>query len=106
MSKSEELFQEIVKDLIENYDGTSVGKMMSSPAVQYNKKVFCFFYNGAMCFKLGKDRDIVGEYSIKDYDLLSPFKNKAPLAGWFIIPNQYSLQWKKIAIDAYEAISN
>nr|WP_299386053.1 hypothetical protein [Allomuricauda sp.] len=79
------------------------GKMMSSPAIHYRKKVFAFFSKqDKMVFKLGSD------YPIKELDLkcseFNPFKNKGPLKGWFEVDHQYRDSWEKLARIALEKI--
>ena len=66
--------------------------MMSSEAITYNTKVFAFFSKKKkMVFKLGKefDPDLFGI----DIAVFNPFKNRAPLNGWFEIPFTAKEQW-------------
>ncbi|MEM7486371.1 MAG: hypothetical protein AAF348_14280 [Bacteroidota bacterium] len=58
------------------------GKMMSSPAIHYNNKVFAFFSrNHKMVFRLGKHFR-VGQINVELKEF-NPFKNKGPLSGWY-----------------------
>lgn len=82
-------------------NGVAAGKMMSAPALQYNKKVFAFFHQEKMGFKLGKDFDAEA-YGIKEYEYLSPFKNKPPMKAWFLLPYSEGERWDeltKLALD-------
>ena len=82
-----------------------MGKMMSSPGIKYKNKVFAFFYNEEMVFRLGKKYDPL-EDSIENFDLLNPFKNKPPLAGWFVIPNEYQKKWEALSKKALKKIQS
>jgi len=82
--------------LIKKHNGVAHGKMMSSPGLKYKKKVFAFYYNHEMTFRLGKDFNLTA-LGIDKYSLFSPFKNKPPLAAWFNIPYEYQNQWEELA---------
>ena len=100
MKSPEQLFESIVAAFT-NVDANVVpGKMMSSPALKYKGKVFAFFWNEQMTFKLGKERDLEAEFGIGEYGFLSPFKNKPPMKGWYVIPNQFSDQWPTLTQEA------
>ena len=103
MEKEETLFTIIGDKLIKKHDGVAHGKMMSSPGLKYKNKVFAFYYNREMTFRLGKNYD-VESHGIKKYSLLSPFKNKPPLAAWFNIPYEYETQWEELAEIALEQL--
>jgi hypothetical protein len=62
-------------------------------------KVFAFYHKKQMIFNLGKDFD-PASFEITDYSLLSPFKTKPPLAGWFQIPYAHNHEWEKLARQA------
>lgn len=99
MSDSHTQFETIRNRLVDAHEHVANGKMMSSEAITYKKKVFAFFYDDAMCFKLGRNFDLAG-YGIEEYSVLSPFKNKAPMLDWIIIPN--SVQWDTLAEQALQ----
>jgi hypothetical protein len=96
MEKEESLYLVIGDKLIKKYDGIVHGKMMSSPGLKYKNKVFAFYHNQKMTFRLGKGFDI-SAHGIDNYSLLSPFKNKPPLAAWFNVSYQYQNQWAELA---------
>ncbi len=96
MEKEETFYLAISDKLTKKFDGVTHGKMMSSPGLKYKNKVFAFYYNREMTFRLGKGFDLKG-YGIDQYSLLSPFKNKPPLAAWFNIPYDYRDQWEHLA---------
>ncbi|MCB0661293.1 MAG: hypothetical protein KDC24_01030 [Saprospiraceae bacterium] len=79
------------------------GKMMSSPALQYKGKVFAFFYQDKMCFKLGKSFQ-PEDSGINEWQHLSPFKNKPPMTAWFVIDPVHSDQWENLSQMALEAM--
>lgn len=95
-------FDDICTEIINNHEssGVGMGKMMSAPALQYKDKVFAFYKNERMTFKLDPATDLNNVYGIKRFELLSPFKNKSPLKGWFIVPEEYSNVWTQLAEDA------
>ena len=70
--------------------------MMSSDAIRYNNKVFAFFHNEMMTFKLSHDFDLM-EFGIEEWYPLSPFRTKPPLKGWFMIPAKYMDKWPQLA---------
>jgi hypothetical protein len=55
---------------------------MMSPAIQYQGKVFAFFYNKKMVFKLGRDFQ-PESLGIREYSLLARFKTRSPMVEWF-----------------------
>jgi hypothetical protein len=96
MSLSEEKFQIIAEKFMLNDKHVELGKMMSFPGIKYKNKVFAFYYQEKMVFRLGKNFDLVAE-GIKNFSLLNPFKTKPPRAGWFQIPIEYSIKWEELA---------
>ena len=94
-------YNEIVTKVLNKCEGTYEGKMMSSPGVKYNDKVFIFYFKKEMTFRLGKDFNLA-DYGIKDIKLLNPFKNKPPLKGWFVISYDEHDKWEELAYKAYE----
>lgn len=100
MKTPEELFETIVEEFSTTNQEVLPGKMMSSPALQYKGKVFAFFWKEQMTFKLGKERDLEAEFGIAEYDFLSPFKNKPPMKGWYVVSSQYADQWPTLTQEA------
>ena len=103
MNASEKLFFSIGEKLSAENNDVSMGKMMSSPGIKYKNKVFTFYYKHQMVFKLGKDFD-PPSIGIINFSLLSPFKTKPPLAGWFEIPSEYEDRWEELARIAMQNI--
>jgi len=101
MEAKEALFQKIAEGLIAGEEGVDRGKMMSAPGIRYRGKVFAFFHEDKMTFKLGKDFDPEAN-NIKQFSLLNPFKNKPPMKAWFIIPEP--AHWERLALLALEKI--
>lgn len=85
MPDAEILFQRIRARLIAAHEWVEDGKMMSSPAVIYRGKVFAFYHQQEMIFRLGKDFDPAAQ-GIDHWEWLNPFKNKPPMTAWFRIP--------------------
>ncbi|MEQ9301039.1 MAG: hypothetical protein RIF33_20865 [Cyclobacteriaceae bacterium] len=92
-------FEEIRQAMISMDSSLAAGKMMSSPAIVYQDKVFCFLSRKyKMVFKLGKGFDITTlNFPTEEF---SPFKNKKPLSGWFEVDFTYSDRWPKLAQQA------
>lgn len=97
-----ETFEAIVSELILK-DDVEKGRMMSSPALKFENKVFAFYHDHKMCFKLG-DTSLVESRSLPVI-LLSPFKTKGPLKGWFWVAEENSGFWRELALSALDRIS-
>ena len=89
-------YNKIAKQLAETNPDVTLGKMMSSPGILYKSKNFAFFHEDSMTFKLGKEFDIEST-GVKNWQWLQPFKNKAPMKGWYRIPLSESAHWPKLA---------
>ena len=94
MSEAENLFEHLVIKF-EKKNGVAKGKMMSSPALKCKGKVFAFYHNEEMGFKLGKEFE-PKEHGLKDWSYLSPFKNKPPMKAWFMIPYSEKAHWESL----------
>ncbi|MEZ4949731.1 MAG: hypothetical protein R2879_14885 [Saprospiraceae bacterium] len=77
------------------------GKMMSSPGLKYKGKVFAFYHDEQMGFKLGEEF-APDTYGIEKWGYLSPFKNKPPMRAWFMVPSSESRHWETLANLALE----
>lgn len=98
-----EKFKEIRNSLCAAHSKVTEGKMMSSPALHYNNKVFAFFSrNKKMVFKLGKEfsQNKVG-FELREF---SPFKTKKPLPGWFEVDYEHHQDWKPLSQKALQFI--
>jgi len=104
MDQEEIIFRKIADKLAKGNSSVSLGKMMSSPGLKYKSKVFAFYYNQQMVFRLGKEFDL-RSFGIKHYSLLNPFKNKPPMAGWFQISFVDQDKWEKLARQALHLIA-
>lgn len=96
MEKAVEIFEGILSEMSASRSQVAEGKMMSAKAIQYKGKVFAFFHEGKMTFKLGKNFDI-RSMGVDEYDFLSPFKNKPPMTAWFIVAEKYGEKWFELA---------
>ncbi|MEO1258789.1 MAG: hypothetical protein AAFZ15_08320 [Bacteroidota bacterium] len=81
---AEEKFNAIVKNMESKHEDVHLGKMMSSPGLKVNNKVFAFYHKETMGFRLGKKFD-APNFGLKTARWLSPFKTKPPLKAWYII---------------------
>lgn len=96
--EAEALFYRIAEKLTAR-DEVSLGKMMRSPAIKVKGKVFAFFHQNTMIFKLDRQTALYkARYPGSDY--LSPFKNKLPMKGWLNVPSAFSDDWESLAVEA------
>jgi len=105
MEKEEILFNNITEKLSKAHHLVTRGKMMSAPGIRYKNKVFAFYYDGEMIFRLGGDFE-PENFGIKKYRLLNPFKNKAPMKNWFQIPFSEKRKWEELARYALDVLSD
>ena len=96
MDTPQQQFHAIADKLAAESQAITVGKMMSSPGIRYQNKVFAFFYKGGMVFRFGRGFD-PATVGIHDYQLLSPFKTRPPLLDWFEISSTHMQQWEALA---------
>lgn len=101
----EQHFNKIRDQICQTEPDLEAGKMMSSEAITYQGKVFAFFSRKKkMVFKLGKsfDPDCINI----EIAVFGPFKNKAPLDGWYEVPYSEMEQWETLAKRALTFIKN
>jgi len=89
-------FNQLVEKYSDQDYGVHLGKMMSSPGLKVNDKVFAFYHKEAMCFRLGKDFD-PEKFGLTTAHFLSPFKTKPPLKSWFFIEKEEIEFWEELA---------
>ena len=99
MENAEKRLYEIAENLMKKESNVTLGKMMSSPGIKYKNKVFAFYYNKEMVFKLGKEFD-PASFKIEKFSYLSPFKNKPPMMAWFVITLEDEDKWEALAGEA------
>jgi len=105
MNKEETLFNEIRDKLCAEFNQVHPGQMMREEAMQFEGKVFAFYTKTQMVFKLGRNFD-PGSEGIVNHRPLSPFKNKPPLSGWFVITNDDSDKWELLSRIALQNMKN
>ena len=96
IQEEEMVFRDIALSLSSDNENVDEGKMMSSPGIRYKNKVFAFYHNKSMIFKLGKGFDIVTT-GVNDYKFLNPFKDKPPMKAWFEISAHWVNKWSELA---------
>src|SRR5258706_14568920 len=102
--EEEQRFRSIAALFARENSAVTLGKMMSSPALQYQGKVFAFYYGKKMVFRLG--RDFQPElFNIQHYSLLAPFKTKSPMVDWFEIPSADQHRWEELSRYALQLLS-
>ena len=105
MDKEQLLFDKIVIKLSKENTKVKAGKMMSAPGIKYKNKVFVFYYDKEMIFRLGEFAE-PKKLGVKKFHLLNPFRNKAPMKNWFVIPYSESKHWEKLAKFALDVLSD
>jgi len=89
-------FESIAEMFVLMHRDVEQGKMMSSPGINSNGKVFAFHCRDGMGFRLGADFD-ADQFGLRDHKPLSPFKTKPPLKGWYVVPESEMDQWHALA---------
>lgn len=92
---SDTLFTTLTEKFVAQDKSIVLGKMMSSPGLKVNDKVFAFYHKGEMGFRLGGDFDLK-KFGVTTAKPLSPFKTKPPLKGWYIIEETESNLWEPL----------
>ena len=77
-------------------DDVARGKMMNSPGLKCNGKVFAFHCKDGMGFRLGQGFDAQA-FGLENPRLLSPFKTKGPLKGWYVVDEEQIEKWQPLA---------
>ncbi len=101
MEETLSIFESITASLSASDNAVNPGKMMSAEGIKYKTKVFAFYHDGQMVFRMGKQFQ-PEQHGIKQYGYLSPFKNKPPMKGWLEVPPMYKDQWSHLAAMALE----
>lgn len=97
----EEQFEDLATRLITTNGEVERGKMMSSPGLLFGGKVFAFFWNDRMVYKLGKAFDPKAN-GIEQWEYLQPFRNKGPMKGWYVIAD--TDHWERLALEALQHV--
>jgi len=103
MTEAQAMFEYLV-DRFSKKNGVAPGKMMTAPALKTKGKVFAFFHEESMTFKLGKDFD-PNAYGLQSWSYLSPFKNKPPMKAWFAVPYTQKEVWEELCTLALEKMT-
>lgn len=91
----ETLFNHISDKFCLDESDVHLGKMMSSPGLQYKGKVFAFYFRDRMGFRLGSDFDMK-KFRLKSVEPLNPFKTKPPLKGWYVVTQDEKAKWERL----------
>lgn len=101
MTKPETLFMSLVTRYSSADPDVYLDKMMSSPGLKFKDKVFAFYANEKMGFRLGPQFN-PEKFGLLSAQPLSPFKTKPPLKGWYIIDAYESHHWDTLLSMALE----
>lgn len=95
---TQKAYERVFARIIESETDVERGVMMRDPALKSGGKVFTFYYSAkdAMCFRLGEDYDM-SSAGISDFSYLSPFKNKPPMRGWYVVDSAQAESWDDLA---------
>jgi hypothetical protein len=93
--KPEEIYTSLLVAEFSQMEGVTIGKMMSSPGLKYNNKVFAFYHKETMGFRLGNNFSSQ-KFGLLSAQPLSPFKTKPPLKGWVIVDASESKFWSTL----------
>ncbi|WNJ18228.1 hypothetical protein [Pontibacter sp. G13] len=104
-AQSQSAFQAVCQQMMDQHPDVELGKMMSAEGLQFRGKVFAFYIDGEMCFKLGKDFDTKA-VGMAETRYLSPFKNKGPMKAWYWSHSDESELWPRLGEIALEYLSS
>lgn len=96
MSDFHPTYQAICTSLTARDTDIVEGKMMRSPGLKYKGKVFAFYNEEQMGFRLGKQFDPETVH-LQEWEWLSPFKTKPPMKAWYLIPAAHADRWPELA---------
>ena len=92
MTKAEELFHQIAKELPDVKEGKMFGALcIKTP----NGKASAMFYKGDMIFKLEGEAE-QNALKLKGAKYFTPMENR-PMNGWVQISFDHSKKWKELA---------
>ncbi|MEO1049924.1 MAG: hypothetical protein AAFX87_04845 [Bacteroidota bacterium] len=95
-------FQQLRNLLCLESSTIEAGKMMSSPAITFKGKVFCFLSRKhSMVFKLGQE---LSDELIACVSPFAPFKTKPPMKVWWESSLDQSGNWEMLSRQALEVV--
>lgn len=101
MTDAKSEFDSIAEMLTLMHHDVERGKMMSSPGIKCNGKVFAFLSKDEMGFRLGQEFD-PDSFGLEHHKPLGPFKTKPPLKDWYVVPESEMEHWTSLANAAVE----
>lgn len=101
MNPGEDIYQQLADQLTSSDLQVVPGKMMHAPGLKVNDKVFAFYHKTKMGFRLGPNFDPVA-FGLLQVELLSPFKTKPPLKGWYLVDHHESNLWETLTHKALD----
>ena len=99
MAKEESLYLEIGRSIKNAEESQLFGK----PCFKINGKAFICFFEKCMVFKL-TGTDHKNALSLDGSELFDPSKKNRAMKEWVQVPFEYSKQWKKLALSAFEYV--
>lgn len=91
---------------IRSHPDAQPGKMMQSPALALNGKVFAFYtiHGGrtGLGVRLGRETEF-DSLGLSDWQHLAPFKTKPPMKDWIVAGVGDQARWPDLMQRAYDA---
>lgn len=105
MTDPKTVYDAIADDLVATQTRVEHGRMMSSPGLTYDGKVFAFYWDNKgdprMGFRLGRDYDLTSLAAV-DWSYLAPFKTKPPMKDWIVVGATGRQHWFELSARALE----
>lgn len=99
MSKEQELYYEIGKNLEQAVESQLFGK----PCFKINGKAFICFFENEMVFKLTGDVHTEA-LSLDGTQLFDPSRKNRPMKEWVQVPFDYLEKWNSFAVEALGSV--
>ncbi|MFY0673020.1 MAG: hypothetical protein JXQ87_06425 [Bacteroidia bacterium] len=102
MSKS--IYEKIGSEL-EISHKVNTGQMFGKPCIKANGKAFAAFFKDEMVFKIGREEAYLIINKYPGAQLWDPSGKKRPMKDWLQVPNAFSSDWNKLALQALNFIN-
>ena len=99
------IFNQVISQLLERHKHLAIGKMLSSPAIEYKGRAFAFCYRDTMIIKYG-DTDQLMSCGIRATQEYRPFSNRMTFSQWREVPYYYRDDWTLVAEMALGALQD
>lgn len=102
---SHTIFNQVISHLQERHKHLAIGKMLSSPAIEYKGRAFAFCCRDNMIIKYGDTEQlmVLGIRATQEY---KPFSNMMSFSQWREVPYYYRDDWMSLAEMALTALQD